>query len=42
MIGFVSKLTHAVAVSLMNTSDNTHLKDYTGDSFRDLTWIAKI
>ena len=26
----------------MNTSDNTHLKDYTGDSFRDLTRIAKI
>ena len=42
MIGFVSQLTHAVAVSLMNMSDNTHLKDYTGDSFRDLTRIAKI
>ena len=42
MIGFVSQLTHAVAVSLMNTSDNTHLKEYPGDSFRDLTRIAKI
>ncbi|MDD5952154.1 MAG: prephenate dehydrogenase [Oscillospiraceae bacterium] len=43
MIGFVSQLTHAVAVSLMNTNDDTtHLKDYTGDSFRDLTRIAKI
>lgn len=42
MIGFVSQLTHAVAVSLMNANDNTHLKDYTGDSFRDLTRIAKI
>ena len=42
MIGFVSQLTHAVAVSLMNTSDNTHLKEYTGDSFRELTRIAKI
>lgn len=42
MIGFVSQLTHAVAVSLMNTNDNTHLKEYTGDSFRDLTRIAKI
>ncbi|MCI9575411.1 MAG: prephenate dehydrogenase [Clostridiales bacterium] len=42
MIGFVSQLTHAVAVSLMNTNDNAHLKDYTGDSFRDLTRIAKI
>lgn len=42
MIGFVSQLTHVIAVSLMNTSDNTHLVDYTGDSFRDLTRIAKI
>ena len=42
MTGFVSQLTQAVAVSLMYTSDNTHLKEYTGDSFRDLTRIAKI
>ena len=42
MIGFVSHLTHAIAVSLMNTNDNTHLVEYTGDSFRDLTRIAKI
>ena len=42
MIGFVSQLTHVIAVSLMNVSDNTHLVDYTGDSFRDLTRIAKI
>lgn len=42
MIGFVSQLTHAIAVSLMNTNDNTHLVDYTGDSFRDLTRIARI
>lgn len=42
MIGFVSQLTHVIAVSLMNTNDNTHLVDYTGDSFRDLTRIAKI
>lgn len=42
MIGFLSQLTHAIAVSLMNTNDNTHLVDYTGDSFRDLTRIAKI
>jgi len=42
MIAFVSQLTHAIAVSLMNTSDNKHLKQYTGDSFRDLTRIAKI
>ncbi len=42
MIGFVSQLTHAIAVSLMNTSDNPNLVKYTGDSFRDLTRIAKI
>ena len=42
MIAFVSQLTHVIAVCLMNVSDNTHLKDYTGDSFRDLTRIAKI
>ena len=32
MIAFVSQLTHVIAVCLMNVSDNTHLKDYTGDS----------
>ena len=42
MIGFLSQLTHVIAVSLMNTNDNTHLVEYTGDSFRDLTRIAKI
>ena len=42
MIGYVSQLTHAIAVSLMNANDNTHLAEYTGDSFRDLTRIAKI
>lgn len=42
IIGFVSQLTHVIAVSLMNTNDNTHLVEYTGDSFRDLTRIAKI
>ena len=42
MIAFVSQLTHVIAVCLMNVSDNTHLKDYTGESFRDLTRIAKI
>lgn len=42
MIGFLSQLTHVVAVSLMNTHDNAHLAEYTGDSFRDLTRIAKI
>lgn len=42
MIGFVSQLTHVIAVALMVCSDNTHLVDYTGDSFRDLTRIANI
>lgn len=42
MIGFLSQLTHCIAISLMNTHDNTHLADYTGDSFRDLTRIASI
>ena len=42
MIGFVSQLTHCIAVSLMTCCDNAHLVDYTGDSFRDLTRIARI
>lgn len=42
MIGYVSQLTHAIAVSLMCASDNGHLSEYTGDSFRDLTRIARI
>ena len=42
IIGFVSQLTHVIAVSLMTCNDNTHLVDYTGDSFRDLTRIASI
>ena len=42
MIAFLSQLTHVIAVSLMNSSDNENLVSYTGDSFRDLTRIAKI
>lgn len=42
MIGYVSQLTHCIAVALMTCNDNEHLVDYTGDSFRDLTRIAKI
>ena len=42
MIAFVSQLTHVIAISLMTCCDNTHLADYTGDSFRDLTRIARI
>ena len=42
MIGYLSQLTHVIAVSLMNMSDNEHLVSLTGDSFRDLTRIANI
>lgn len=42
MIGFVSQLTHCIAVGLMTCCENEHLVDYTGDSFRDLTRIARI
>ena len=42
MIGYLSQLTHAIAVSLMNANPNEHLVAYTGDSLRDLTRIAKI
>lgn len=42
MIGFVSQLTHMIAMCLMTCSKSEHLVDYTGDSFRDLTRIARI
>ncbi len=42
MIGFLSQLTHGIAVSLMCASDDPELVHYTGDSFRDLTRIARI
>ena len=42
MIGFLSQLTHCIAVSLMTCKNSEHLVQYTGDSFRDLTRIAKI
>lgn len=42
MIGFLSQLTHVIAVSLMTCKESKHLVEYTGDSFRDLTRIAKI
>lgn len=42
MIGFVSQLTHCIAVTLMDCCDDEKLRDYTGDSFRDLTRIARI
>ena len=42
MIAFLSQLTHCIAVSLMNCNETPGLENYTGDSFRDLTRIAKI
>jgi len=42
MIAFLSQLTHCIAVSLMTCRDTAHLSAYTGDSFRDLTRIARI
>ena len=42
MIAFLSQLTHCIAVVLMNSNAKEGLEKYTGDSFRDLTRIAKI
>ena len=42
MIGFLSQLTHCIAISLMTCNTNDDLVKYTGDSFRDLIRIAKI
>ena len=42
IIGFVSQLTHCIAITLMTCNEKEHLEKYTGDSFRDLTRIAKI
>lgn len=42
MIAFLSQLTHCIAVTLMTCNDDEGLDKYTGDSFRDLTRIAKI
>lgn len=42
MIGFLSQLTHCIAVSLMTCNDSPGMENYTGDSFRDLTRIARI
>ncbi len=43
IIAFTSQLTHAIAVALMNSdNDKYDTNKYIGDSFRDLTRIAKI
>lgn len=42
MIGFLSQLTHCIAVTLMTCNESEGMENYTGDSFRDLTRIARI
>ena len=42
IIAFVSQLTHCIAVALMTCQQTENLQDYTGDSFRDLTRIARM
>lgn len=42
MIAYLSQLTHTIAISLMTCKDTTNLASYSGDSFTDLTRIAKI
>ena len=42
MIAFLSQLTHCIAVTLMTSNNSPMMEKYTGDSFRDLTRIAKI
>lgn len=42
MIGFTSQLTHAIAVSLVNSDTEDDTKNFIGDSYRDLTRIAMI
>lgn len=42
MIAFLSQLTHCIAVALMTCRDTSAMAEYSGDSFRDLTRIAKI
>ena len=42
MIGFLSQLTHCIAITLMTCNDKENMDKFTGDSFRDLTRIARI
>jgi prephenate dehydrogenase len=42
MIGFLSQLTHCIAITLMTCNDKADMEKFTGDSFRDLTRIARI
>ena len=42
MIGFLSQLTHCIAITLMTCNEKENMEKFTGDSFRDLTRIARI
>ena len=42
MISFLSQLTHCIAITLMTCNDKEDMEKFTGDSFRDLTRIARI
>ena len=42
VVGFTSQLTHAIAVSLVNSDRDSDTKNFIGDSYRDLTRIAMI
>ena len=42
MIGFLSQLTRCIAITLMTCNNKENMEKFTGDSFRDLTRIARI
>ena len=42
LIAYTSQLTHLIAVGLVQSDHSEKTKDATGDSYRDLTRIAKI
>ncbi|MEE0896268.1 MAG: prephenate dehydrogenase/arogenate dehydrogenase family protein [Acutalibacteraceae bacterium] len=42
MIGFLSQLTHCIAITLMTCNNKENMEKFTCDSFRDLTRIARI
>ena len=42
VVGYVSHLSHVIAVTLMNAYDSKSIKDYAGTSFKDITRIANI
>ena len=42
MIGVLARLTHCISITLMTCNDKENMEKFTGDSFRDLTRIARI